>query len=305
MKIAVVFVGQVHDEGFNASALLGAERASSDGLANMSIVSGISYDQSEIREAMLDAVEHHDGVVFIGGQGNLVTPEIATQWPDKAFAIVQGNKTGPNLSSYDVRQEESAFLAGALAARMTQTGTIGHLSGHRVTPGLKGRAAFAAGAAFADPKVKLLTAFCGTQDAAKTVERWALAEIEAGADIIFTMLNGARAGAIEACRKTGALQIGNALDWVQSDPNIFVASAMARIDLGVNRAILDMVKGVRQADVIEFGLAEGDFVALSMSEDVPAAITSDIHKIEQDIRLANIHITSDYAGVEFELDAAD
>ena len=49
MKIAVFFVGEVQDDGFNASALAGAERAAQDGLAAITLVSGVRYDQDEIR----------------------------------------------------------------------------------------------------------------------------------------------------------------------------------------------------------------------------------------------------------------
>ncbi len=196
MRIAVFFVGEVQDAGFNASALAGAE--ASDTSAEITIVSGVRYDQEAIRSRLAEVVPQVDGLIFIGGQGNIATPEIAAIHPNKKFAVVQGHKSGANLASYDVRQEDSAFLAGVLAARLTQTGTVGHLSGHRVPPGLKGRAAFVAGVTHADPAVRVLTGFCGTQDDSNVTRDWAAAEIAAGADIIFTMLNDARSGAIEA-----------------------------------------------------------------------------------------------------------
>ena len=52
--------------------------------------------------------------------------------------MTQGLVQGSNLSSYDVLQEESAYLAGVLAALTTRTGVVGHMSGIRVPPGLKG-----------------------------------------------------------------------------------------------------------------------------------------------------------------------
>ena len=215
MKIAVFFVGEVQDDGFNASALAGAERAAQDGLAAITLVSGVRYDQDEIRARLAEVVPEVDGLVFIGGQGNIATPEIAARHPDKRFAIVQGQKTGANLASYDVRQEDSAFLAGVLAAHLSRTGIVGHLSGHRVRPGLKGRAAFVAGVAHADPKIKVLTGFCGTQDDSAVTRRWAEAEIAGGADVLFTRLNAARRGAVEACRAGRVWQIGNALERIE------------------------------------------------------------------------------------------
>jgi len=303
MKIAVFFVGEVEDAGFNASALAGAQAASAEGLADISVVSGVSYDQAEIRNRMAAILPDHDGLVFIGGQGNLATPDLATACPDKRFAIVQGNQTGPNLASYDVRQEDSAFLAGCLAARLTQSGTVAHLSGHRVPPGLKGRAAFAAGVSHADPSVGVLTGFCGTQDDGEVTYRWASAQIAAGADILFTMLNGARAGAVRACREHGTRQIGNAMDWVAHDPDVFVASAIARIDTGVYRAVQDMVRGHVPEQVVEFGLAEGDFVSLSLGRDVPEAISDEIETFAEGIRTGAIVVPKAYTGEEFNPDA--
>ncbi|WP_424976618.1 BMP family ABC transporter substrate-binding protein [Dinoroseobacter sp. S124A] len=302
MKIAVFFVGEVEDAGFNASALAGAQAASAEGLADISIVSGVSYDQPEIRNRMAAILPDHDGLVFIGGQGNLATPELARAYPDKRFAIVQGNQTGPNLASYDVRQEDSAFLAGCLAARLTQSGTVAHLSGHRVPPGLKGRAAFAAGVAHADPSVGVLTGFCGTQDDGDVTYRWASAQIAAGADILFTMLNGARGGAIRACRENGTRQIGNALDWVARDPAVFVASAIARIDTGVRHAIRDMVDGQVPDHVVEFGLAEGDFISLSLGREVPQAVSDEIEDFAEGIRTGRIVVPKEYTGDEFNPD---
>lgn len=299
MKIAVFFVGEVHDAGFNASALAGAEAAAQAELAEITVISGVSYDQAEIRARMEAALPACDGLVFIGGQGNLATPEIAAAHPGTRFAIVQGNRTGPNLASYDVRQEESAFLAGCLAARLTRSGTVGHLSGHRVPPGLKGRAAFVAGVAHVDPAVQVLTGFCGTQDDSAVTEAWAAAEIAAGADLLFTMLNGAREGAVRACRAAGVRQIGNALDWVARDPAVFAASAIARIDIGVDRAIRDMVAGTTPAEVVEFGLADGAFVSLALNDTVPGPVAAEMDAIAARIRAGEIPIPTLYEGPEF------
>lgn len=300
MKIAVFFVGKVRDAGFNASALAGADAAAAEALAEISIISGVRYDQDAIRARLADVVPEVDGLVFIGGQGNVATPEIAARYPDKKFAIVQGQKTGPNLASYDIRQEDSAFLGGVLAARLTQTGTVGHLSGHRVPPGLKGRAAFVAGVRHANPDVQILTGFCGTQDDSTVTKAWAAAEIAAGADIIFTMLNDARSGAIAACREGGARQIGNALDWVTVDPEVFIASALARIDLGVKGAIADMVAGNTPDHVVELGLADGDFASLSTGADVPALTKDYVSSVAEGIRKRTIIVPNTYDGPEFQ-----
>lgn len=299
MHIAIIFVGALHDRGFNQCAFDGVERMRATAEAVIEVVSGIPYEPSAMITALTDAAARSDGVVFIGGQGNLVTPAVATAFPGCAFAIVQGNVTGANLASYDVLQEQSAFLAGAFATRISQTGVVGHLSGHRVAPGLKGRAAFAAGVRHMDAGVRLVTAFCGTQDDSATTETWARAIVGERVDVLFTMLNAARDGATQACRATGIRQIGNATDWCAFDPKTFVASAVARIDLGVERAVTDMLAATRPETVVELGLAEGA-VSLVLAPDIEAPIRDELVALARLIGSGKLEIHTAYDGPEFE-----
>lgn len=302
-EIAVVVVGEANDDGFNASGLAGAYAAHRAAYARVTVIDGLDYDAEAIAASLTSALPGFDGLVFIGGQGDRVMPQLARSFPEKRFAIVQGEVIGPNLASYDVAQEQSAFLAGCLAAWLTRTGTVGHLSGHRVRPGLKARAAYVAGVRHGDPSVQVLTSFCGTQDDNAVTRIWAGAQIEAGADILFTMLNGARAGAIEACREGIARQIGNALDWVARKPDVFLASALARIDLGVERAIADISAGTLPPATVSLGLAEGDYVGVSLARGVSQRVSNKLADVSEALRTGEISFPASYDGPEFHLEA--
>ncbi|WP_068413948.1 BMP family ABC transporter substrate-binding protein [Labrenzia sp. OB1] len=298
-EIAVVVVGEANDDGFNASGLAGARAAADAGMARISIIDGLAYDEHAITESLLAAMADFDGLVFIGGQGDSVMPHVARAFGRKRFAIVQGESRLTNLACYDVAQEQSAFLAGCLAAWMTRTGTVGHLSGHRVRPGLKARAAFVEGVRHAAPEVAVLTSFCGSQDDNLVTRQWADAQIKAGADVMFTMLNGARAGAIDACRAGGIWQIGNALDWVALHPDVFLASALARIDRGVERAIADVATGNLPNESVSLGLAEGDYVGLSLGGDVPDDIAERLQPVVLALKSGDLRPGDDFGGSEF------
>mgnify|MGYP002040629656 FL=1 len=157
--------------------------------------------------------------------------EVAQRFPEVQFVVTQGNVKGANLSSYEVLQEQSAWLAGALAALTTRTGVVGHMSGIRVVPGLKGRAAFVDGVKAVNPQIRVLTNFSGNQDDNALSKRVAAAQIKAGADVIFTMLNAGRQGAIDACREAGVRQIGNVVDWTRRDPDVFIAVSYTHLTL--------------------------------------------------------------------------
>lgn len=141
-----------------------------------------------------------------GGQDSDAAQIVAAELRDVQFVVVQGGVTGPNLSSYEVLQEESAWLVGAPAGLLTQTNVVGHISGIRVPPGLKGRGVFYHGLMHTNPEARFLTIFAGDQDDNDLSRRVATADHSEGADIIFTMLNAGRDGATAAMRGTRTRQ---------------------------------------------------------------------------------------------------
>ena len=82
-----------------------------------------------------------DLLIAHGGQGDAPVAEVAPRFPRTQFAVTQGSLTAPNVASYEILQEHSAFLAGVLAGLRAADGRAAHLSGERVRPGLKGRRA--------------------------------------------------------------------------------------------------------------------------------------------------------------------
>jgi basic membrane protein A len=75
---------------------------------------------------------------------------------------------------------------------------------------------------------------------------------------------------------------------------------MARIDLGVERAIHDMVAGEIPSEVVELGLADGDYGHLTLRKDVAPEIRARIDQIAVMVRNKQITIPDDYTGPEFQ-----
>lgn len=241
-----------------------------------------------------------DLLVAHGGQGDAPVERIAARHPAVTFAITQGSFLAANVACYEVMQEESAFLGGVLAASITRSKVVAHLSGERVRPGLKGRAAFAHGVRAADPSIRLLTTFCGNQHdpplAARTVERQA----DAGADVLFAMIDGGRSGAIEACRRRGVAQIGNVLDWTAREPDVFIASAIADSGWGVRAAVRDFLAGrIAPGTRQTMGLADPQVVRLALAERVDSAARAAVDRFAAELRAGSLRIDADYGGSEF------
>ena len=264
---------------------------------DVAVLDGIRPERALLQEALRRlAAETPWLVVAHGGQNSEAARTVAAEFPEAAFVVTQGGVTGPNLASYEVLQEQSAFLAGLT----TTSRVVGHMSGIRVAPGLKGRAAFANGLAQAAPGAVLLTNFCGDQDNVELSGRVAIAMSQAGADTIFTMLNAGRAGAIEACRQRGMAQIGNVGDWVSLMPDVFIGSAVADSGLAMAAAIEDRAAEHLVSDQVRYiGLERPEAVRLTMADRVPTAVKSQVAQAASDIAAGRLTVSTEWTGLEF------
>jgi basic membrane protein A len=144
-RYAVVLFGPEGQGSFNESGLRGAHKARDAGHeVDVLWVAGQSAQQ---RAAEMSALcgGRYALILAHGGQGDGPVQILAERWPEQAFAVTQGSWAAPNVARYEVLQEQSAFLAGVLASQWSKTGKVGHFSGEKVPPGLRGRAAYADG----------------------------------------------------------------------------------------------------------------------------------------------------------------
>ena len=196
-----------------------------------------------------------------------------------------------------------AGFAGVLASQWSKTGKVGHFSGEKVPPGLRGRAAYADGLRRAGFEGQLVTQFCGHQHRPGWARTCVSAMVEqTGLDIVFAMLDGGRPGVTQACRAHGVAQIGNVLNWVERDPEVFVASAICDSGEALFRAVEDHARGLLPLGGYRaFGLEEPSLVRLEMGGRVSAAQRSLVEDWAQRLLRREFEIHLDYAGAEFAL----
>jgi basic membrane protein A and related proteins len=301
LKVGALFAGRIDDNGFMEAGWRGLEKARAEFGIEARHIDRVQPRKELLAAALTDLAQSGvDLVIAHGGQNNEACAEVAARFAHIKFVVTQGAVVAPNLASYDVLQEDSAYLAGVLAALVTRTGVVGHMSGIRVRPGLKGRAGYAAGVRATNPSVKLLTNFSGNQDDNDLSRKVALAQMAAGADVIFTMLNAGRDGVSQACREKGTRQIGNVIDWVAVDSQVFVASAMADVGRGVYQSVQDLRQGqFPQGLVRKVGIADPQAVRLSMAASVSAEVRAKVIAAAEGIASKRILVPEEYAGPEF------
>jgi len=265
-RMTVALFGPHGRGAFNEAGLTGALRARE--LGHEVEIRWVGPGTPEGRtESLRDLCRRGvDLLVAHGGQGDAPVQTLHTEFPGTTFVITQGHFTAPNVACYEVLQEQSAFLAGVLAGLHSRTGVVGHLSGEMLRTGLKGRAAFAHGLRISGRPVRFVTHFCGEQHDPALAYAATLSMQREGADLVFAMLDGGRAGVNQACRERPIRQIGSVLDWVVREPDIFVASAIADSARCVTEAIDDFVTGrLRPGTRRVFGLEDNTCVRLVLA----------------------------------------
>lgn len=297
-RIAVALFGPEGRGSFNESGATGVQRARDAGHAvDVYWVAPLLGDQ---RAEVLRGIcrQGVDLLVAHGGQGDVPVSIVSPEFPQTQFAITQGGITGPNVACYEVLQEESAFLAGVLAGLASETRVVAHMSGEKVRPGLKGRAAFAHGLRLAAPDCRFVTRFCGKQHDPDLAYETTVRLQREGADLIFAMIDGGREGVSRACRELPLRQIGNVLDWVARDPAVFVASAVADSGRCVAEAIADFQAGKLPGTTVLRGLAEPDYVRLVMTPALSQRFGAKLEEWRQNLVAGAIAIDEEYLGPE-------
>src|SRR5713101_1484803 len=147
--------------------------------------------------------------VGIGFAQAPIMDDVAHDYPDLKFAIIDGVIDLPNVASLIFKEHEGSFLVGMIAARTTRTGKIGFVGGMEIPLIHKFETGYAEGAHYANPKIQVFENYVGVTDAAWNNpgkgKELAKAQIERGADIIFQAAGNSGLGVFDAAEEVKKL----------------------------------------------------------------------------------------------------
>ena len=248
LKIGLVTdVGRVNDRSFNQSAWMGVEEAAAQmGLAEDEFRFIETMDAKDYADNIQQFVDAgYDVIVTVGFALGEATIEAATENPDIFFIGVdqfQG-ETLPNLVGLIFHEDQSGFLAGALAAHLSETGKIAAVLGTDLVPPVVAfKEGYEAGARYINPDIEIISTYHpGELSQAFIDPEWGAATakqaIDQGADVIFGAGGQTGNGALqEVATQEGLYCIGVDTDQWETLPAAhpcLVSSAMKLITPGV------------------------------------------------------------------------
>jgi basic membrane protein A and related proteins len=267
-RVGLVFdVGGRGDKSFNDAAFLGIERAVRElGIEAQYLEPGDGSDrESGIR---LLAAAGFDLVIGIGFMFSDDMYTVAREYPGVRFACVDYAKFGPggfvepppNLVALKFREEEGAFLVGAVAALTSRSGTVGFVGGMDIPLIRRFEAGYRAGVGRVCERCRVVAGYAGvTADAFKNPAKGkelALAQYGAGADVIFHASGSTGLGVFEAARERGTYAIGVDADQWREAPGRILTSMIKRVDVAVFETVRAAIDGTFRGGVNTFGLKE-------------------------------------------------
>lgn len=248
----VTDVGEVDDKSFNQSAWEGVQSAESELGAQVLYVETKDAKDYGANIALF-ADDGYDVIVTVGFALGEATATAAAQYPDIKFIGVDQFQAWqfdddttndiPNLAGLIFNEDKAGFLAGALAAMLTKTGTVGAVLGTDLVPPVVAfKEGYENGARYINPDIELISTYHpGGLDVAFVDSEWgattAKQVYDLGADVIFGAGGKTGNGAlIEVAGLADAFCIGVDTDQWETVPEAhpcLVSSAMKLITPGV------------------------------------------------------------------------
>jgi basic membrane protein A len=237
-------------------------------------------------------------IVTVGYLMADATIEAAGKYPDIHFIGVDQFNDGsvPNVTGLLFNEDKAGFLAGALAAKMTKTGTVAAVLGTDLVPPVVAfKEGYEAGARYISPDINLISTYHpGGVDVAFTDPEWgattAKQAIDNGADIVFGAGGKTGNGAIiEVASHSGLYCIGVDSDQWGTVPEAhpcLISSAMKLITPGV----FDLVKMAKEGTIpsgLYFG-AVGLAPFHDFDSQVPQEVKDKLAEIEKGLQDGSI-----------------
>ncbi len=294
-KIAIVFAtGGLGDKSFNDTCYEGVTKAKSDFGIDFDYVEPTAIAEYEGFHRQYAKTGEYDLIIGIGFDQADAIALVAGEYPDQKFAIVDMVVDQPNVASLVFNENEGSFLVGAAAGMKTQTNKIGFVGGMDIPLIRKFLAGYRYGAEYVNADVEVSFKYVGDwADPAKGKEL-ALAQFDAGADVVYAAAGRSGLGAIQAANEQGKLVIGVDADQCETIEGVpvstFLGSMLKRVDVAVYETIKNVVNGTFTGGVKVFGAAQN---GVGVCKHIPSDIQGQIDDLMAKVASGEIKVPID------------
>jgi basic membrane protein A and related proteins len=289
----VTNIAGLGDQNFNDLAKAGLDRAIEELGVQGEVIE--SRDTASYIPNLTQAAEQSDLTVGMSFLLTEAITEVANQYPDKKFLLIDSVSEAPNVQGVVFRENEGAFLSGVLAGLMTESNQLGVVAGQKIPPVVRYVVGFEAGAKSVNPDVKVVVAYADTFGDPALGKELTLAQYNQGVDIAFPVAGATGIGSFEAAKELGEGHWVIAADTDQSQLGAEHQLAVSEkgVDTALYLAVQQTVDGTFEGGEVSLGLAEDGVGLGHPHESVPQEVLDAVAAYQQAIIDGTITVPAD------------
>jgi basic membrane protein A len=290
----VTDTGGVDDKGFNQTAWKGVQDAEGElGIEGKLLESSAETDYAPNINSFI--AEDCDIIITVGFLLGDATKEAAEANPDQKFSIVDYayDPVVPNILGQVFATDEAAFLAGYLAAGVSESGIVGTFGGINIPPVTIFMDGFVRGVNYYNAQkgtsVQVLGwdpetsegLFTNNFDSLDDGRAFAQNLYDEGADIVMPVAGPVGLGSAALAQELGTDKlkiIGVDVDQYQTDPEhqgVYLTSVEKKMDATVMQSIKMAMDGTFEGGVVVGTLQNGG-VGLAPFHDLDSAVSDEL-----------------------------
>jgi basic membrane protein A and related proteins len=281
------------DQNFNDLAKRGLDRAVEELGVQGEVIE--SRDAASYVPNLAQAAEQSDLTVGVGFLLTEALTEVAKQYPDDNFLLIDSVSEAPNVQGVTFRENEGAFLTGVVAALMTETNKLGVVGGQKIPPVVRYVVGFEAGAKSINPDIEVVVGYADTFGDPALGKELTLAQYNQGVDIAFPVAGLTGVGSFDAAKEKGEgfWVIAADTDQSQLGAEHQLAVAEKGVDTAMFLAAQQIVEGTFEGGSTSLGLKEDGVGLGSPNEVIPQEVLDVAAAYEQAIIDGTLTVPAD------------
>ena len=239
LTVALVVAGTFGDRSFYDSSKAGCDKLAAEGIE----VKTIECKNENHTQQIYNAADAADVIVLVGWEFYDVET-VAAEYADKRFIWIDNATSAavPNVLNITYAQNEGSFLAGYIAAKLTESNVVGAMGGQDQDTINDFIVGYKQGALYANPDVKVEVIYSNDYDDPAIGKECALTLNEKGADVVFQIASKCGDGVFEAAKEKGFYAIGVDSDQKYIDPEVIVCSMCKEVGASIYDAVKQYVE---------------------------------------------------------------
>ena len=239
LTVALVVAGTFGDRSFYDSSKAGCDKLAAEGIE----IKTIECKNENHTQQIYNAADAADVIVLVGWEFYDVET-VAAEYADKRFIWIDNATSAavPNVLNITYAQNEGSFLAGYIAAKLTESNVVGAMGGQDQDTINDFIVGYKQGALYANPDVKIEVIYSNDYDDPAIGKECALTLNEKGADVVFQIASKCGDGVFEAAKEKGFYAIGVDSDQKYIDPEVIVCSMCKEVGASIYDAVKQYVE---------------------------------------------------------------